>query len=192
MRIRAKPETPVVNLKELEQILLSKDEKIWEEAKWIYDAYKTCPKFLDGAPNKSNKIAFASFPRSGNTFLRKYFEFLTGIQTGADNTLHINIPLQMMGLKGEDIADDSVWVVKTHSPWCMPFAPLFTANKIVTVVRNPLDVIPSWLNLLCLANHNSKAPFNYEEKFPTWWDWWAKDCARLIGEWYKVMLNDAW
>ena len=96
-----------------------------------------------------------------------------------------------MGLKGEDIVDDSVWVVKTHSPWCMPFAPLFCANKIITVVRNPLAVIISWLNLVALANHNKKAPFEYEEKFPNWWNWWAKDCARLVGEWYKVMMADA-
>jgi hypothetical protein len=75
--------------------------------------------------------------------MRKYFELLTGIQTGADNTLHINIPLQMMGMKGEEIVDDTVWVVKTHSPWCMPLAPKFTANKMVIVVRNPLDVILS-------------------------------------------------
>jgi hypothetical protein len=70
-------------------------------------------------------VAFASFPRSGNTFLRKYFEMLTGIQTGADNTLHVNVTLQMMGMKGEDIVDDSVWVVKTHSPWVMYEAPRF-------------------------------------------------------------------
>jgi len=50
-------------------------------------------RFLDGSPNKSNKIAFASFPRSGNTFLRKYTEMLTGVQTGADNTLDVNIAL---------------------------------------------------------------------------------------------------
>lgn len=97
----------------------------------------------------------------------------------------------MQGMKGEDIADDTCWVIKTHSPWCMPFAPLFCGNKVVTIVRNPLDVIISWLNLVCMANHNTKAPFNYDEKFPKWWDWWSKDCARLIGEWYKVTMRDA-
>ena len=96
-----------------------------------------------------------------------------------------------MGMKGEDIVDDSAWVIKTHSPWCMPFAPLFKSNKVVCIVRNPLDVIVSWLNLVCMANHNSKAPFNYNEKFPRWWDWWAKDCAEIMGRWYKVHMDDA-
>jgi hypothetical protein len=52
---------------------------------------------------------------------------LTGVQTGADNTLHVNIMLQMQKMKGEDIVDDTVWIVKTHSPWCMPYAPQFKA-----------------------------------------------------------------
>lgn len=94
MRIRAKPETSVVNFDMLVSILKSKDRQMWEQAKWIFKGSENKePIFLDGAPIKSNKIAFASFPRSGNTFLRKYFELLSGIQTGADNTLHINVPL---------------------------------------------------------------------------------------------------
>lgn len=189
MRIRAL-EAPVVKLDMLVDVLKSKDAGQWEAAKWIFDN-NNCPHFLDGAPNNKNKIAFASFPRSGNSFLRKYFEMLTGITTGADNTLHINIPLQMMGMKGEDIVDGSVWVVKTHSPWCMADAPLFFSNKNIIIVRNPLDIVVSWLNLLAYGNHSWKAPFNYDEKFPNWWDWWVKDCVTLIKEWFKVTMEDA-
>ena len=61
----------------------------------------------------------------------------------------------MMGMKGEDIVDDTIWVGKSHSPWCMPYAPVFHCNKMVVIVRNPLDVIVSWLNLLSFACHNS-------------------------------------
>jgi len=78
MRIRAMPETPVVSLNMLQTVLKSKDESQWQAVKWIFEN-NNCPHFLDGAENKSNKIAFCSFPRSGNTFLRKYFEMLTGI-----------------------------------------------------------------------------------------------------------------
>ncbi len=91
MRIRAKPETPVINLKMLMDLLKSKDENLWTRCKWMFDPKNF--RFLDGAPNKSQKVAFCSFPRSGNTFLRKYFELLTGIQTGGDNTLHVNVAL---------------------------------------------------------------------------------------------------
>jgi len=76
MHIRAAPGTKVVNLNELCHLLKSKDLELWNRAKWIYNDEL---KYLDGTPNNSNKIAFASFPRSGNTFLRKYFEMLSGI-----------------------------------------------------------------------------------------------------------------
>jgi hypothetical protein len=39
--------------------------------------------FLDG--ESIDNVIFASFPRSGNTFTRKYLESITGIVTGADN-----------------------------------------------------------------------------------------------------------
>ena len=117
MHIRAEPATKTLNLKELMRLFLSKDEQLWQQSKWIFENER---KYLDGAPNKANKVGFQSFPRSGNTFLRKYFELLTGVETGADNTLNVNIHLQLQGLKGEDIVDDTVWIVKTHSPWIMP------------------------------------------------------------------------
>ena len=90
MHVRASPGTKVVNLNDLVGLLKSKDRHLWEQAAWVW---KNELKFLDGSANNSNKIAFASFPRSGNTFLRKYMELLSGIQTGADNTLHINVAL---------------------------------------------------------------------------------------------------
>ena len=40
--------------------------------------------FLDG--EKIEQVFFASFPRSGNTWLRKLLEVITGIITGADET----------------------------------------------------------------------------------------------------------
>ena len=91
-RMRNEPlkDTPVVNLNQLVDMLRSKDEKQWEKSKWIYDGTL---RMLDGEAIKSNKIALASFPRSGNTFIRKYFDLLTGIHSGADNTMHINVML---------------------------------------------------------------------------------------------------
>ena len=173
MRVRARPSTPVLNMHELMEVLRSKDVKLWKKSAWMFEGEF---KFLDGTPNNWNKLAFASFPRSGNTFLRKVCEMLTGVSTGADNTLHINVSLQMMGMKGEDVVDDTVWICKTHSPWNMPFAPPFKANKMMCVIRNPLDVVLSWLNLVSLFNHSSKMEFEPCKEYPVWWDWWVKDC----------------
>lgn len=188
MHIVARPETPVINLETLVNLLKSKDEGLWQQAKWMFDKKF---RYLDGAPNKSNKIAFCSFPRSGNTFLRKYLELLTGIVTGADNTLHVNVCLQMLGCMGEDIVDDTVWVVKSHSPWIMPEAPLFTANKVICIVRNPLDTNLSWLHLCSMNNHSTKTPFDFEKEYPNYFDWWVKDCCTHINSWMNQMMRDA-
>ena len=116
---------------------------------------------------------------------------LTGIQTGADNTLHINVGLQMQGMKGEDTVDDTVWIVKSHSPWIMPEAPLFHSNKVICIVRNPLDTCLSWLHLIAMDNHAVKTPVNFEETYPNFLDWWIKDCFVHINNWMVTMMNDA-
>ena len=95
MHIRPKTETPRINLNTLVALFKSRDAALWERSKWLFEAKNGV--FLDGEPIRSNKIAFCSFPRSGNTFLRKYFLLLTGIPTGSDNTLHSDTILQMQG-----------------------------------------------------------------------------------------------
>jgi len=39
-------------------------------------------RFLDGEP--IGKISYWTYPRSGNTFLRKYLELITGVPTGSE------------------------------------------------------------------------------------------------------------
>jgi len=76
MRVRACPETKTLNMEFLMDLFRSKDETAWQKSAWMFEGDF---KFLDNTPNKWNKICFASFPRSGNTFLRKYCEMLTGV-----------------------------------------------------------------------------------------------------------------
>ena len=59
-----------INLEKLNQMLKSKDENLYTEQKWIWDGDF---KFLDGEKVES-KIAFNTFPRSGNSFLRRLLE----------------------------------------------------------------------------------------------------------------------
>jgi len=86
----------------------------------------------------------------------------------------------MNGMIGEDTVDDKVWIVKTHSPWCMPEAPPFSCNKILLVVRNPLDSIMSWLECVQHGNHSTKADFEIQEEYPNYWDEWVKDCGEYF------------
>ena len=145
MVIRPNPETRKINLNELVALFKSKDEALWQEHAWQFDGYT---RFLDGQKINGNKVAFQSFPRSGNSFMRKYFELLTGLATGADNCLHTEVCMQLMGFRGEYIVDDSAWICKTHAPWAMHEAPPFIANKMISIVRNPLDIYISWLHLI--------------------------------------------
>lgn len=181
MHIRARPGTTVLNQKTLTHLFRSKDVELWEKAQWMFEGEF---KFLDGEENRSNKIAFSSFPRSGNTFMRKYCELLTGVQTGADNTPHVNVILQMSGMKGEDTVNDTTWIVKTHSPYIMPFQPVFTCNKNLVVVRNPLDVIISWYQLVVTGNHALKVDYNLSTEFPETWDWWLQHMVKCMATWY--------
>ena len=90
MRIEPLKDTPVIDLDHLMNVFRSKDEAEWKKMSWVFDGTL---RFLNGKKIESNKIALASFPRSGNTFMRKYFDLLTGIHSGADNTLHVNVML---------------------------------------------------------------------------------------------------
>ena len=78
-------------------------------------------------------------------------------------------------MKGEEVYDDTVWVVKSHSPWTMPDAPIYHSNKCIVVVRNPLDSLPSWFNFLAMQSHAIPAPFNVQEEYPDFWDFWVRD-----------------
>ena len=45
-------------------------------------------KFLDSKVSMiGNRVAFASYPRTGNSFLRKILENITGVFTGSDMPL---------------------------------------------------------------------------------------------------------
>ena len=97
----------------------------------------------------------------------------------------------MQGMRGEDVTDDTCWVIKSHSPWVTPEAPIFHANKCIVIVRNPLDTNLSFLHLVAMKNHATKSPFNYEELYPNYFDWWVKDCCTHINAWMQQMMHDA-
>jgi len=94
-------------------------------------------------------------------------------------------------MKGEHIVDDTVWIVKTHSPWLMPEAPVFHCNRLVCIVRSPIDVLISFLQLFTCGSHSQKAPFEYYEKYPQFWDWFIKTWSPRLGNWYRCLMHDA-
>ena len=68
-------------------------------------------------------IVYATYPRSGNTLMRKYFESCTGTATGSDMVMKHgpNVSLQFTGFKGEGNIQENTWIKKSHYPLTMPF-----------------------------------------------------------------------
>ena len=47
------------------------------------------------AANTGNKVSYSSYPRMGNSFLRKYLQNITGVATGSDMALEFDIDFQL-------------------------------------------------------------------------------------------------
>ena len=64
------------------------------------------------------KVALASYPRSGNSMIRKFFEEISRVHTGSDAQPDKKLirDLKETGLKGEGIVDTRTWIIKTHFP----------------------------------------------------------------------------
>lgn len=94
-----------------------------------------------------------------------------------------------MGLKGEEIVDDRVWVVKAHHPALMPGVLKFDSNKVICCVRNPLDVFLSFATLSNTMSHTAQPEFNYSTDYPEWWNWWVKEQADNHQKYFDTMLR---
>ncbi len=78
LTIVPKEGTPTVKFSEYISLLKSKVSECPEDLKWIFegDSY-----YLDGKEDVP-LISYLSYPRSGNTFYRKFFESITNITDG--------------------------------------------------------------------------------------------------------------
>jgi len=154
-----------VNYEFLLDVLRSKDEKLMEENSWLWD-YEF--RLLDGKDISSfeNKICFNTMPRSGSSWLRRFIEQITGISTGASTSLHSATLLQNVGLKGEAITDDRCFIIKSTHPMFMPGSITFGANKVLWLVRNPMDVIVSFASLMNTCSHTHKPEWDYAKDYP--------------------------
>ena len=79
--------------------------------------------------------------------LRKYLENITGLITGSEMIPALSVAIMYIGLKGESITDNTVWITKSHAPLFPPGgATPVTTNQMFCCVRNILDVICSIFN----------------------------------------------
>lgn len=76
----------------------------------------------------------------------------------------------MMGLKGEQVVDNHVWITKTHCPSAFPRSLHFNANKTIIIYRSPLDVCYSYLGLTTTQSHSLKIKTKIHETYPQLWN----------------------
>jgi hypothetical protein len=126
-------------------------------------------------------VIMASYPRSGNTLLRAYLEKIMGQTSGSDCDIlkKLNKDLMLMGLAGEGLVDKRVWIVKTHYPERYGKTK-FYAERVLLLVRNPLDAMTSLFNMVCTGSHNRSISDMDYEKFPRLWKEWV---YQEIGVW---------
>ncbi len=93
MTFEAQRDTPKVNFTQYIELLKSKDLHSLQDNEWIFQGLS---KFLDMSETVP-KLTYATYPRSGNSFFRKYFETITGLSTGNDIECKylVNLALQL-------------------------------------------------------------------------------------------------
>ena len=75
--------------------------------------------------------------------------------------------------------EDSVWVTKTHYP-TNQFNCFHYADKIIYISRNPIDVLPSYANIMSTSSHIavSEKPWNeYKDFWPVFVKYLSKAMA---------------
>ena len=95
--------------------------------------------------NRTNQIAvaLASFPGSGNTWVRSLVEKITGVCTGSNIC---DVSLRASGFVGEHVDSNAAVLIKTHDTnphWAATTGSyeVGTFNKAVVLVRNPFDAL---------------------------------------------------
>jgi hypothetical protein len=168
--------TRTVDFDLLFKVLSSKDEQLLKDNAWMFENCTNIPRFLTPADKSTsgktvestgNHVAYVTFPRVGNTFMRKILQNVTGIFTGADNPLEYVIDLQLKSL-AEEITDDTVWVKKSHFPMVPPYSVVHKSNKAVVCVRNPYDAFASFMNLFFHQCHSGTINEKFQDVKHVW------------------------
>ena len=85
--------------------------------------------------------------------------------------LDLTFQLQQLGALGEEHSGDdgSCWITKTHFPM-ESFEIKFHANKMIVIARNPIDVVPSMMQLVNMLSHSLKQKESFKDDLPEFWN----------------------
>ena len=117
------------------------------------------------------RIVLASYPRSGNTMLRKLIEEITGLFTGSDTRggRAMADMLKSYGLVGESNCTRAAWVIKSHFPERLGWM-RFPVRRCILLVRHPINAIDSYFNMQLSACHTLSLDESQYHRFAEIWN----------------------
>jgi len=155
--------------------------KLKSRTPWEKD--EECSKYNIGhlVPKSRPTCALASYPGSGNTWLRYLIEGATGVFTGSR---YKDLQIQMYGLWGEmrDWQDGTTIVQKTHD--CHPdHVKNDFGGRGILILRNPYDAVLSDHNFLFGGHMGAGPASSFDRKD------WEKFVAIETSAWLSMALN---
>ncbi|RZF42387.1 hypothetical protein LSTR_LSTR004195 [Laodelphax striatellus] len=125
-------------------------------------------------------IALASFPGSGNTWLRYLLQQATGVYTGS---VYKDYGLLKNGFAGESVANGSVSVVKTHEWGAAARAPY---QRAVLLVRAPGHAIHAEFNRQSGGHVGFASPHRYTRNNGRYWHQFV---VEKLSSWKNMNLD---
>ncbi|KAJ6635427.1 WSCD family member [Pseudolycoriella hygida] len=158
------------------------NEKIWPNNKYLRN--QNNQKLLQNDRLKefrgNNLIALASFPGSGNTWLRYLLQQATGIYTGS---VYKDFGLLKSGFPAENIFNSSVLLVKTHE-WGPNAWEHF--GKAILLVRDPDKAIIAEFNRQSGGHVGFASPDRYKR---TKGRYWQQFVTNKLWAWEQMNLQ---
>mmetsp|Transcript_7759 Transcript_7759/g.15398 ORF Transcript_7759/g.15398 Transcript_7759/m.15398 type:complete len:558 (+) Transcript_7759:85-1758(+) len=145
----------------------------------------------DPRTKPSQRVALASYPRSGNSLMRSIVERITKIYTGSDcDPLRpLNKQLVQAGMMGEGFVKDLVFAVKTHFPERLGRCGM-TAGRAVLIVRNPFDAIVSYFNMVLTQTHTHTIEDDEFIKYADIWDTFVREEISVWKQFHAHWLSE--
>ena len=96
----------------------------------------------------------------------------------------------ILGFRGEGINDHRVWVNKSHFPGYSPWDTLIQrGEKVIIVVRNPLDSLVSFLHLQITSAMGVSAENHFNTDFPEFWGEYVDKMSRQFELYHNYWIH---